>query len=172
MFRTIVAPLKCPYFVLVALFMTSVAALMTAFYAEYIGGLKPCILCIYERYPYGLVAGISLIGLFHKRYLSIYILFCALSYLVNVGISVYHVGVEHHIFSLSAACGGFPSGNAETLEELRAQIMATPVVRCDIVPWRLFGFSMAEYNLVGCFAFSSFSFIYSWLLYKGKIKNV
>jgi disulfide bond formation protein DsbB len=27
-------------------------------------------------------------------------------------------------------------------------VMAAPVVRCDVVPWSLFGISMAGYNVV------------------------
>ncbi len=37
---------------------------------------------------------------------------------------------------------------ARTIEELRAQILAAPVVRCDVVPWSLFGVSMAGYNVL------------------------
>ena len=34
----------------------------------------------------------------------------------------------------------------QTLEELRAQVLGAPVVRCDEVAWSLFGISMAGYN--------------------------
>lgn len=37
---------------------------------------------------------------------------------------------------------------ARTIEELRAQILAAPVVRCDEVPWSLFAISMAGYNVL------------------------
>ena len=32
--------------------------------------------------------------------------------------------------------------------ELKAQILTGPVVRCDQVPWALFGVSMAGFNLL------------------------
>ena len=38
--------------------------------------------------------------------------------------------------------------SAQTVEELRAQLLAAPVVPCDEVAWSLFGVSMAGYNAV------------------------
>src|SRR3990172_10916502 len=38
-------------------------ALGTAFAAQYLGGLQPCILCLYQRYPYGVAIVLGLAGL-------------------------------------------------------------------------------------------------------------
>ena len=37
---------------------------------------------------------------------------------------------------------------AETVEDLRRLLLAQPVVRCDEIPWSLFGVSMAGYNAI------------------------
>jgi len=47
----------------------------------------------------------------------------------------------------SEGCVG-PSGAPQTLAALRAQIMATPVTRCDEIAFSLFGVSMAGYNVL------------------------
>ncbi|MEN8197547.1 MAG: disulfide bond formation protein B, partial [Pseudomonadota bacterium] len=35
----------------------SAASLLGAFAFQYIGGLQPCVLCVYQRYPHGVVIG-------------------------------------------------------------------------------------------------------------------
>jgi disulfide bond formation protein DsbB len=64
--------------------------------------------------------------------------------MVGAGIAVFHVGVEQHWWAGTAACGSTLS--ATSVEALRAQILAAPVVRCDQPAWSLLGISMAGYN--------------------------
>src|SRR6266404_5261614 len=42
-------PRSLPLFVI----LVGVAALAAAFFAQYVGGLAPCPLCLWQRYPYG-----------------------------------------------------------------------------------------------------------------------
>ena len=76
--------------------------------------------------------------------------------LLDAGIAGYHVGVEQGWWTGTAECTG-PAGEAKTLEELKAQIMATPVTRCDEVAFSLFGISMAGYNLLFCLVLAGFA---------------
>ena len=41
----------------------SVAVLAGAFLFQYAGGLTPCVLCIYQRYPYGAAIALSALAL-------------------------------------------------------------------------------------------------------------
>ena len=67
--------------------------------------------------------------------------------LVGAGIALFHVGVEQHWWQGTAECGStLPP--AATIDELRARLLAQPVVRCDEVAWSLFGISMAGYNVI------------------------
>ncbi len=61
-------------------------------------------------------------------------------------IAIYHSGVERKIFEGPDTCTSNPVGNL-TPEQLLEQIMAAPLVRCDEIPWELFGLSMANYNI-------------------------
>jgi len=130
-------------------------ALTTAFMAQYFFDLKPCVLCVYERYPYVISGGVALIGLLgnvQKESHAIALLsICVLSFSAGFLLSLYHVGVEHHLFSLTAACGGRDDLTGETVETLRQQLMGAPVVRCDIVAWRFLGRSLTEFNALFSF---------------------
>jgi len=67
------------------------------------------------------------------------------------GIGVYHTGVERGWWEGPASCAaGDVSGMSA--EDLLAQIMEAPVVRCDEVPWEMLGLSMASWNAVASFA--------------------
>jgi disulfide bond formation protein DsbB len=127
----------------------SATALATAFTGQYLFDLQPCVLCIYQRWPYALAIALCLGGRTPlARAAAPWVLMAtALVLALNAGIAVYHVGVEQHWWTGSEACVG-PGGAALTLEALRAQIMATPVTRCDEIEFSLFGVSMAGYNVL------------------------
>ena len=69
------------------------------------------------------------------------------SIIISGVIALYHVGIEYDWWSGPSTCtnnGALPN----TLSELRANGNIALITRCDKVPWSLFGFSLAFYNLV------------------------
>jgi len=125
----------------------SLAALAGAFIAQYGFDLQPCVLCIYQRWPYAVAAALAVLCLFLPAQQRQWALTAAIvALLVGGGIAGYHVGVEQHWWAGTAGCTG--GATPATLEELRAQVMSAPVVRCDEVAFSLFGISMAGYNLL------------------------
>jgi Disulfide bond formation protein DsbB. len=70
----------------------------------------------------------------------------ALSFATGASIAIFHVGVEEKWWQGLASCGGAPT--PKTLEELRAQLMTAPVVRCDEAAFRFLGLSMAGWNVI------------------------
>jgi disulfide bond formation protein DsbB len=120
------------------LFVTaaSIAILGAAFAFQYIGGLAPCVLCSLLAFALakGPVARLALVV-------------AGLGLVIGAGTAVFHVGVEQQWWQGTAECGGI-DGASLTLEQLKAQILAAPVVRCDDVAWSLFGISMAGYNVL------------------------
>ncbi|MEE2955679.1 MAG: disulfide bond formation protein B [Pseudomonadota bacterium] len=130
----------------------SLTALAAAYGSQYWGGLTPCVLCLYQRAAYGAVtlfaAGALGFALKDREKSARFLTgLCALGFLTGAGIAFYHVGVEQHWWTGSEACVGAATRNAQTIEELRAQLMAAPLTRCDDVAWSLFGISMAGYNV-------------------------
>ena len=66
--------------------------------------------------------------------------------IVTAGIGVFHVGVESHWWTGPQECSGDPNfGRAGSLLE---QLNTVIVVRCDEAAWRLFGVSLAGYNVL------------------------
>lgn len=148
-----VTPLGAVGLVLVA----SVLILGAALYSQYVVGLRPCVLCVYQRVPYvlviavcGLALAASLLGkedgvspVWMKAVLAV----CAVAFLAGAGVAAFHVGVEQGWWVGTTSCGGADMSGA-TLEELRAHILNAPIVRCDETAWSLFGISMAGYNFL------------------------
>jgi len=118
------------------------AALLGALALQYLGGYRPCTLCIYERYPYLLVVVAGMAGLWLRRPRPALAL-AALALAVNLGLAAYHVGVEEGWFALPETCAAV--GRATTVEELKAQLLAAPA-RCDQVPLTVAGLSLAAWN--------------------------
>ncbi len=122
------------------------AVLATAFGFQHLGGLDPCVLCVYQRWPWVavIVLGVlaSLAGGLICRGL---VLLMVLALLAGAGIAGFHVGVEHHWWAGTAECGG-QSAAEQSVEALKALLLATPVTRCDEVAWSLGGISMAGWN--------------------------
>ncbi len=154
--------LASPRAVFAVLFAASVLALGTALVSQYWGGLAPCVLCIAQRYPYAIVIGLSGVGFGLARQGRVApVIFgtlaalSALALLADAGIAVYHVGVEQRWWVGSAGCVG--ATGAATVEAVRAQILAAPIVRCDQVAWSLFGISMAGYNVAAAAGLGAFA---------------
>ena len=67
--------------------------------------------------------------------------------LITAGIGGFHAGVEQGWWEGPQSCTSASIDNLST-EELLAQIMSAPMVRCDEIPWQMFGLSMAGWNMV------------------------
>ena len=135
--------------------LMSALALVAAFASEIFLGLEPCILCVYQRYPFAIVMLVSILALaaFRKsdRTSRIGLVLCALVMLINSSIATYHTGVEQHWWESTEACTfNIPTGEDQNWLE---NIMSTPMGRCDEIPWQdpFIGLSMANYNIGLCF---------------------
>lgn len=140
------------------LLLASAAILAAAFAFQHLGGLAPCALCIYQRYPYAVVIALTGLALAASGRVPLgpVLVLSGLALLADAAIAGFHVGVEQRWWAGTAECGG--TGGADlSLEELKAQVLAAPVVRCDEVPWSLFGISMAGYNLIMALALAVFA---------------
>ena len=123
----------------------SAALLGGAFAFQYLGGLPPCKLCIWQRWPHAAAIVIGVIALaFPGRLLPFLGMSAALT---TAGIGIYHTGVERLWWQGPDTCtSGSISGLS--VEELMDQILAAPVVRCDEIAWQMWGLSMASWNAV------------------------
>jgi disulfide bond formation protein DsbB len=154
------AQLFAPKWALILVPLAAVTALALAFIGQYGFDLYPCVLCIYQRWPFVIVAGLCLLAanpaMRTGKAARWILLLCAGVLAVNAAIAVYHVGVEQHWWAGSEACVG-KTGATQTLAQLRAQIMSAPVTRCDEIAFSLFGVSMAGYNVLFSFVLALYA---------------
>ena len=143
-----------------AIFVLSVAIVGAALLAQYWGGLRPCELCLYERWPYYVVALVALIAaVVGGRGTSRAVLALAgLLFAAGAVLAFYHAGVEFHWFAGPGACTG-AALDTSSAAALRAQLLATPPVRCDEVQWSLFGISLAGWNFVASVILAAFCWL-------------
>src|SRR5437868_9278521 len=131
----------------------SIAVLGAALVSQYWGGLQPCVLCLYQRYPYWLAIALSVLALAalargQRRLAGGIIAVTALAFLAGAGVALFHVGVEQHWWAGTAECGASGPLAGGSAADVRARLLAQPVVRCDEVAWSLFGISMAGFNVL------------------------
>ncbi len=123
----------------------SFAVLAGAFAFQYLGGMAPCKLCLWQRWPHAAAVLIGILALFLPG--RIWPLAGAFAALCTAGIGFYHTGVERGWWQGPSSCtSGSVSGLS--VDELMDQIMAAPLVRCDEVPWEMFSLSMASWNAI------------------------
>ena len=130
----------------------SAGLLLGALAFQYVGGMAPCQLCIWQRWPH-VVALVGALGLVVAA--PVWALLGAAGAATSGAIGVYHTGVERGWWPGPASCSGGGDLSQLTPEELLAQIMAAPVVRCDQVPWELLGLSMASWNAILSFGLAA-----------------
>lgn len=158
MIKFIKRTLSCPFAMPMLMALISAAALAMALMGQYVFGLLPCNLCIYQRFPYGIVIALGLIGIvFAKRknrQLSVATMsLIGLTFFANSVIAFYHTGVELKWWKSFLEGCSVPKLSSN-INEMMAQIQAaTKVVPCDEIPWSdpIFNLSMANYNVVFCF---------------------
>lgn len=142
-----------------AILAASLGALGFAYTAEIGFGLEPCPLCLYQRVPFaaaGILALLALAGPLSERLKTGVVCLCGLIFLIGSGIALYHVGVERHWWASAVCSAG--AGNELTMADLQKALQAGEPKACDIVDWKLFGISIAGYNVVYSLALAAACF--------------
>lgn len=120
------------------------ALLGGALASQYLGGLHPCEMCYWQRWPHAaaivLAAAAFLVPPASPRARFLTGL-AALAIAISGAIGVFHAGVELKWWEGLTRCA---TGGAMSLDEL----MKVPLVRCDQVQWSLLGISMAGWNAI------------------------
>ncbi len=117
--------------------------LIAAFGFEHLGGLKPCALCIWQRWPHAVAVVLAMIFV-ATRHPAVAAL-AALTFFAGTLTAGFHAGVEQGWWSGLATC---EVGSDSALDRESLLDFASPVsvVRCDEIAWRFLGLSMAVWN--------------------------
>lgn len=132
---------------LIALLLPA-ALLGGALGSQYLGGLTPCEMCYWQRYPHWaaiLLAALSFTASASSQRSRTLVLLAALAIAISGAIGVYHAGVELGIFEGLTTCTTMASG---TGADLLNEILNAPLVRCDQVQFSFLGISMAGWNAI------------------------
>jgi disulfide bond formation protein DsbB len=125
------------------------ALLAGALGSQYVGGLHPCEMCYWQRWPHAfaiLLAALAFTAPATSGRSRAFTLAAALAIAVSGAIGVYHAGVEAKIFQGFTQCTAV--GKGLSTAELLKQISKAPLVRCDEVQFRFLGISMAGWNAI------------------------
>ncbi|MDG1169550.1 MAG: disulfide bond formation protein B [Sulfitobacter sp.] len=132
----------------------SAALLLGAYGFEHIGGLLPCKMCLWQRWPHGIaivVAFIVLLG--HKRNI---IWLGPIATATTGSIGVYHAGVEWKWWAGPTSCsGGGADLGAMDGGALLSLDTPTGIIMCDEIVWQFMGLSMAGWNAIFAFGLTA-----------------
>jgi disulfide bond formation protein DsbB len=131
----------------------SAALLGGAFYFQYVLGMAPCELCLWQRWPHGAAVVLGLLAWVVPA--APVLLAGAAAAAATGGIGVYHTGVERGWWPGPSACSGAVDLSRLSAEQMLDAILAAPVVRCDEVAWEMLALSMASWNALASFALAA-----------------
>ena len=155
---------------LYVLLASSVLLLLGAYAFEIFGELLPCQLCLWQRAAHFAVILLAVIALRARRPFFFYIL-SLLAMAVGTAIAIFHAGVEAKIWQGLASCSA-PDLALGGVEEMMKALSATPIIRCDVPLWVLFGVSMAGWNaILSCVAISLSIFLWTYHLRASRLSN-
>lgn len=137
---------------LVLAMLLAFGAISGAWFSELVLGYVPCMLCLWERWPYyvGLplmVGALVMARGSHARHLPMLAGVIGVIFLGSMVLGAYHAGVEWKWFP-APDCGGRLGGAEMSLEDFRKSLNTARVVLCNEAPMRILGLSFAGWNAV------------------------
>jgi len=132
--------------------LCSAGILLTALALQYVGGLPPCHLCFWQRWPYVALIFIGLIGWRWQPRAALGV--ATLVLLGGAGLAAYHVGIEQEWWPQPASC--VARDTARSVEDLR-RVLAEAPPTCDRVSFTFLGLTLAGWNLVASLLLAAFT---------------
>lgn len=125
------------------------ALLAGAWGSQLLGGLYPCEMCLWQRWPHYAALAPALLAFVVEGRMRIFLVALAAALIaVSGAIGVLHAGVEYGWWQGPTTCMStvdFSGGSAA--DRLRA-ILNAPIVWCDVPQWTLGGVSLAGFNAI------------------------
>src|SRR6476646_3353518 len=141
--------------VVAALAIAAVAAatLAGAWFFQLVLDIRPCPLCLEQRYAYYLALPLALVVAFAaargapRQVVLAGFALLLLAALANAWLGGYHAGVEWKFWEGPTDCSG-PVVDLGSAFSLMQRANTVKVIRCDEVQWRFLGLSLAGYNVL------------------------
>ena len=129
------------------------ATLAGAWFFQLVLDIRPCPLCLEQRYAYYLAVPLGLVVAFAasrqapRPVLLVGLAFLGVAALANAWLGAYHAGVEWKFWQGPTDCTG-PIVDFGKAGSLLDRLDSVKVIRCDEVQWRFLGLSLAGYNML------------------------
>ena len=121
----------------------ALALLIGALGFQYLGGVKPCEMCHWQRWAYIAAAIVGIIGVWLAKDKARVLAWVAIGLVAVSGlIGLYQSGMQWGVLPGPASCSGHRFVLGSNM---------VPDVQCDVVTWQLFGLSLATYNAICSF---------------------
>ena len=121
----------------------ALALLLGALGFQYIGGVKPCEMCHWQRWAHIAAALVGIIGVMLAKDKARALAWMAIALVTLSGlIGLYQSGMQWGFLPGPASCSGHRFVLGSNM---------VPDVQCDVVTWQLFGLSLAVYNAIFSF---------------------
>ena len=136
-----------------AIAIIAAATLAGAWFFQLVLDIRPCPLCLEQRYAYYLAVPLGLLVAFAaskdapRPVLLAGLALLLIAALANAWLGTYHAGVEWKFWQGPTDCTG-PVGNLGSAGSLLERLDTVKVIRCDEVQWRFLGISLAGYNVL------------------------
>jgi len=136
-----------------AIAVIAAATLAGAWFFQLVLDIRPCPLCLEQRYAYYLAIPLGVLVAFAaakdapRAVLYAGLALLAAAALGNAWLGAYHAGVEWGFWKGPTECTG-PVGNLGSAGSLLERLDTVKVIRCDEVQWRFLGLSLAGYNVL------------------------
>jgi disulfide bond formation protein DsbB len=149
------------YFIYI--FVINLFVVSSALFIEYILEVKPCALCIYQRYPYYLILLLSALFFLKNNWKYSLMILMTLTSIVGFFLAGYHVGIEYGVIDELSSCKTEISKNISKdilLKELQSKLAPS----CKQVDFKLFGMSLALINMIMSLIFAILYYkMFSWI---------
>ena len=136
-----------------AIAVVAAATLAGAWFFQLVLDIRPCPLCLEQRYAYYLALPLAALVAFlaargaPRQVLMAGFVILLIATLANAWLGGYHAGVEWQFWPGPTDCSG-PLVDFGKTGNLLEQLDKVKVVRCDEVQWRFLGLSLAGYNVL------------------------
>jgi len=133
--------------------LIALATLAGAWFFQLVLDIRPCPLCLEQRYAYYLAIPLAvLVAIAAARdaprgLVVTGLALLALAALANAVLGGYHAGVEWKFWQGPTDCSG-PVVDLGKAGSLLERLDTVKVIRCDEVQWRFLGLSLAGYNVL------------------------
>ncbi|MFT5509290.1 MAG: disulfide bond formation protein DsbB [Hyphomicrobiaceae bacterium] len=135
-----------------SLFVT-IAIILGALGFEYLGGFKPCPLCLQQRYAYYIAIPVLFFALVllsaeKKQFAMALLFFISMVFLANSAFGVYHAGAEWGFWAAPMTCGGTGNALQGGGMKLLSALKNVDVVDCGKPSLIILGLSLAGWNAI------------------------